>query len=96
MKCHIHPEAPQFGCPECIQADRDTWAHQMFEAWKKTYKPPICSGSSHFPRCRMPMEAVSYAFNGKKLMANVSCTRFDQKQGWFPCADSTFFSVEIA
>ena len=64
-------DRPEFGCRPCIEKDKIAWASGIYEAWKKTYKPPKC------PECSAPMTPYDYGQENGVVVAEVLCTRFE-------------------
>lgn len=68
MICTEHT-APVFGCKVCIEHDRTSFDLNIFEAWRKTYKPPPC------PDCGAVMCVEDFARRHGKMVAEVVCQR---------------------
>ncbi len=79
--CH---DVPTFGCSSCIERDRLSWCKTKYESWKAAYKPPKCEG------CSGPTTPYDWSFDGKALVAEVGCIKFDADEGVIPCSNFDF------
>lgn len=82
---HDH-STPVFGCIDCINADKDSWAQRLYAAWVKTYTPKRC--------CGKPMKVDGWTRNGDHVQVFVMCCQI--KDGELLCYGNNDYTVELA